>query len=170
MSNATAASTTSSAAAPAKTPNVNAFFTPKDSKGMKISLWITHKTKDTSPDVDGAFGATRVAGWIHSGPTGKFVSFIDSKAGKDDQGHFKQLGTGRVVVNEHGIPKLAIRLYGVEGTVWAEVSRKAPQDLLVAMGLNLQVLEQKRAAAAERKRVAASAKAAHAAEADAVPA
>ncbi len=146
-------STTNTAAAAESTEKaVQAFYTEKDAKGTAVSLWVTKKTKEGSPDFDGTIGDKRVAGYIHQGPRAGFISFIDSKAGKDDNGHYIQVGTANVVINAAGIPKLAITLVGQKDhTVWAEVSLKAPQDMLVAAGLDLEAQAKKKAEVAEKK-------------------
>lgn len=131
--------------APAKTENIEIFYTPKDSQGIKVSLWITHKTKPGSPDIDGKVGDLRVAAYIRNGPKGPFLSFIDSTKPKDANGHYTQFGIGNIVVVKGGRAKLAIKKSDDGETVWAETSRKAPQDLLVAMGLNLEIQAQKTA-------------------------
>jgi len=133
---------------------VQAFYTQKDSTGTPVSIWVTKKTKDGSPDFDGSIGEQRVAGYVHKGANGGFVSFIDSKAGKDEQGHYTQVGTGNIVVNAAGIPKLAIKLAGKEESVWAECSLKLSQDQLVSMGLNLEIQAAKKAEHAAKKAAA----------------
>lgn len=131
--------------APAKTENIEIFYTGKDYRGTKVSLWITHKTKDGSPDIDGKVGDLRVAAYIRNGSRGPFLSFIDSTKPKDANGHYTQFGMGNIVIVAGGRAKLTIKKPDGE-VVWAEVSRKAPQELLVAMGLDLERQAQKTAA------------------------
>lgn len=147
----TPAAAPESAAPAAKAPAIQMFYTQPDSKGTPVSLWLTVKTKDGSPDLDGTIGDRRVAGYIQRGAKGAFVSFIDSKAGKGADGHYTQVGRANLVLNAAGIPKLAINLEGVEATVWAETSLRAKQDVLVSMGLNLELQAQKKAEAADRR-------------------
>lgn len=152
------------AAAPAAVPEaaaaakaVQMFYTRTDSKGVPVSLWLTVKTKDNSPDLDGTIGDRRVAGYIQHGSKGSFLSLIDSKLGKGENGRYTQVGRANLVLNAAGIPKLAISLEGVEGTVWAETSLRANQNVLVSMGLNLEAQATKKAEAAARRAETAAA-------------
>lgn len=134
-----------------KTAAVQMFYTRPESAGVPVSLWLTKKTKEGSPDLDGTIGARRVAAYIQHGAKGSFLSLIDSKAGKGENGKYTQVGRANLVLNAAGIPKLAISLEGVEATVWAETSLRADQRILVDMGLNLELQAQKKAEAADRR-------------------
>lgn len=120
---------------------IQAFYIGKDDvKAPPVSLWVIDKTKPGSPDFDGTINSRRVAGYLHQGPKRGFISFIDSKAGKDAAGHYIQVATGNVVVNSAGIPKLVITLADKTQPIheiWAEVSLKLSVELQVAAGLNL---------------------------------
>lgn len=138
--------------------NIEAFYSPKEQKvpGPKVSLWIVKKTNPRSPDLDGTIGETRVAGYVQQGPKGKFINFHDSKAPKDAQGHYKHVGTGRVICGNAGIGNLVMSLVGVEGDQWANSSSKVPEDFMVHLGMDLADRDAKKAAYAASKATAAA--------------
>lgn len=127
------------------------FFTRLGATGMAVALWASTSTAEGAPQVEGKLGDVRVAGYVHQGPKGNFVSFIDSAKGKGEDGNYTQVATANVTPNLAGIPVLAIRLTGQTESVWADVSLGATQDLLVSAGLNLELQAQKKAEAAARR-------------------
>lgn len=138
---------------PPPTKMVEAFYTRAPS-AQPVSLWILDLKTDGAPDFDGSIGGKRVAVWIrHSQRSGSFLSIHAQTKGADDR--FPQLGTANVVVNDRGMVRLAIKMEETKEVLWASVSKKAPEDILVRCGLKLDLLAQKRASYEARKAAAA---------------
>lgn len=137
---------------------VEAFYMRAGERGTPVSLWINRVTTKGAPDFDGTIGEQRVALRIRSGANGSFLAVTRSlKQSEVKEDGFKeaQIGTANVIVNDRGIPVLAIKLDSNPGkTVWATASLKAPQDLLVQCGLDLEILKQKKAEYAAHKTAA----------------
>lgn len=117
-----------------KPAGVLAFYSQKEHTGPKIELWINTNEKLGAPEFDGTMGDRRVGAYFRQGPKGNFLAIFDSA--KRPDGMHDQMGTARVVSNIAGIPKLAISLQG-GATIWAEVSKKAPEEILLQCGLDL---------------------------------
>jgi hypothetical protein len=120
-----------------------------------VSLWINRVTTKGAPDFDGTIGGQRVALRIRNGANGKFIAITRSlKPSEIGENGYKeaQIGSANLVVNDRGIPNLAIKLDAdKDHTIWANVGLRVPQELLVAAGLNLDILAQKKAAYQARK-------------------
>jgi hypothetical protein len=145
------------ATAPAADKKIEAFYAkPQEGKeGHVVSLWINTVTTEGAPDFDGKIDDQRVAMRIRSGAKGSFLSITKSLKPEDvkaDGYKEEQIGTANLIVNDRGIPVLAIRmLANPDATIWANVSLKAPQDLLMSAGLNLEILAEKKAQHAAAK-------------------
>lgn len=116
-----------------KPAGVLAFYSQKEHTGPKLELWINTNEKEGAPEFDGTFGENRVSAYFRQGPKGNFLALFNSA--KRDDGSHEQIGTAQVVSNVAGIPKLAMNIN--KRTMWAEVSKKVPQDMLVECGLDL---------------------------------
>lgn len=145
------------AAGPGVAKKIQAFYTKPDHQGLPVSLWLNVKTKKGTPDMNGLIGDKRVIGYFRQGPKSGFIAFYDEKAGRQADGNYVHVAMGNVVVNEFGIPKLALRRITLNETHWAEVSLSLPVDLQVAGGLNLQLQAERRARHALRKAAQAGA-------------
>lgn len=150
---------TTGAAGTGVAKKVQAFYTKPDHQGLLVSLWLNVKTKKSTPDMNGLIGDKRVIGYFRQGPKSGFIAFYDEKAGRQADGNYVHVAMGNVVVNEFGIPKLALRRITLNETHWAEVSLSLPVDLQVAGGLNLQMQTERRAQYALRKAAQACASA-----------
>lgn len=120
-----------------------------------VSLWVNQVETKGAPDFDGKIGEQRVALRIRNGGKGKFIAITrplkPAEVGADGYKE-RQIGSANLIVNDRGIPVLAIKLDDQKGkTIWANVSLKAPQDLMVQAGLDLTILAEKKAAHALRK-------------------
>ena len=116
-------------------------FTTTDSS---VELFVTRSTKAGAPDFDGYLNGTQVGVYIRNGARGIFMSVVNSEKGAD--GKYKQLATANMMAVKGGIAKLKIVLADGD-QIWAETAVGMPEELLVRAGLNLEVLESKRAAA-----------------------
>jgi hypothetical protein len=154
---------------------IEAFYNkPAEGKtGTVVSLWINTVTTAGAPDFDGSIGGQRVAIRIRNAAKGSFLAITKSlKAEEVGADGYKevQIGTANLIVNDRAIPVLAIKMNdNKDQTVWANVSLKAPQELLIAAGLNMTILAEKKAAYEAAKAAKAEAQV-HAAEEEAVAA
>ena len=130
---------------------VTAFYTRKDDTGPAVVLFVNEIVKPRTPAVGGTIGGVQVAGVLQEGPKSGFFNFIDSKADKDENGHYKKVATGNVVANQFGIPKLVLTMEGDKKTIWVEVSLNAPLELLVSAGLDLELQASRKAEHALKK-------------------
>ena len=157
MTTTTTASTTNEGAAAKGARPI--FYTRQDFKGTKVAIWAVAKTAESkpgTPDYEGEIGEHRVAGYSRTGLKGDFISFIDSKAGKNAEGNYTQVGTANVFANPRGYPTLSISMVclpkgedGFHPSAYADCSKDLSQDLLVSLGLDLAKQEANRAAAAK---------------------
>ena len=153
-----AAATTEGAVA--KGPRAS-FYTRQDFKGTKVAIWAVVKTaesKEGTPDFEGTIGETRVAGYVKTGPKASFISFIDSKAGKNAEGNYTQVGTANVFAGTRGYPSLSISMVGqpkgengYHPQAFADCSTDLSQDFLVSLGLDLDKLAANKASFAASK-------------------
>lgn len=126
-----------------------AVFTPATSKGPKVELFKTMSDKARAPVFDGKIDGVHVSAFLRKGKNGPFLSLVGDK--KDEQGHNPQIATARVVTNEAGIPKVAIQMAGAEKgakPLWASISKKIDDEMLVKLGLDAAKQAEKRAAKA----------------------
>lgn len=136
--------------AAAKTVRDEVFYT-RGSRDMEVSLRVNKVETKGAPDFDGQIGGKQVAAWIHinSATGAPFLAIHRSQKGPD--GKYQQLGTARVVINDRGMVRLAITLQGERGTLWASVTKYAPDGLLERCGYRKDVQDRKRAAFLERE-------------------
>lgn len=116
-----------------KKPGVLAFYSQKEHVGPRLELWINTNEKEGAPEFDGTFGDLRIGAYCRQGVKGNFLALFNSA--KDEKGQNAQIGTAQVVCNIAGIPKIALNVD--RKTLWAEVAKKVPMDLLVECGLDL---------------------------------
>ena len=119
-----------------------------DSNGPTVSIWINTVTTKGAPDFDGTINGQRVAMRIRNAEKGPFIAITKSLTAAEigaDGYKEQQIGTANIIVNDRAIPVLAIHMDdNKDKTIWANTSLKAPQDLLVKAGLNLEILGQKK--------------------------
>lgn len=134
-------------------PGVVAFYTRLMDKGDAVKLYVNSVTTRGRPDFDGFVGNQPVVVWIRRHQGKKFLSIYGRQ--KDDKGLLPSLGTAHLVVNNRGIPKIAIRMHAHQGNlrpvIWATASPTVDQRILVDAGLDLQVLAFRQQAAAEAR-------------------
>lgn len=137
-------------AAPADAPAVDktfvGIFTPGASKGVKVELFRTMSDKPRAPLFDGNLDGKHVSAFLRQGKKGPFLSIVGD--GKDAEGKSEQVATANVVTRASGSPALAITMAD-KTTVFASISKKVDDELLVKMGLNVEKQAEKRAAAAK---------------------
>lgn len=121
---------------------IEAFYTRRGDSGVPVSLWLGDGASESAPRLDGLIGDRRVIVFLRNGDRGRFLSIKGSKRLAD--GLLENLGTGNMVVNSRGIPKLVIKMDGHEGSIWAEVSKRAPDQFLTDAGLNMESMAAKK--------------------------
>lgn len=123
-----------------------AIFTPGASKGPKVELFKTLSEKARAPVFDGKIDGVHVSAFLRKGPKGPFLSLVGDE--KDTNGHNPQIATARVVSNEAGVPKVAIQMANAEKgakPLWASISKKIDDEMLVKLGLDADKQAEKRA-------------------------
>ena len=134
---------------------IQAFYSSKPLEGKPVptvvSLWIVDSGASGAPEFDGTIGEQKVSLRIRNAAKGPFMSVqktLKPEEIKADGYKEEQIGTANLVVTKSGFPSLAITLKASpDETIWANVSKSAPEELLVKAGLNLEIQATKRAAA-----------------------
>jgi hypothetical protein len=141
---------------------IEAFFTRTADKA-RVSLWITEqKSQKTlgSPDFDGLVDGVRVVARIRNGVNGTFMAINQRFRNPTDDAEGSasyredQIGTANLVVNGIGMPRLIIKLLGNKSEpIWASVSKKVPDELLIRAGLSFETMAARRATRAEHRKL-----------------
>ena len=139
-----------------------AFFTTPEDKGPKVELFKNMSVKPRAPLFDGKIDGVKVSAFLRKGPKGNFLGLAGDK--DEATGLSADLGAANVGTRQNGIPVLVIDLKKADGTkqtVFASISKKVDNEMLVNLGMNVEKQAEKRATAAAK----AAAKAAPAAAA-----
>lgn len=114
-------------------------FTPAEAKGPKVELFRNISDNEKAPLFGGTIDGQKVSAFLRQGPKSPFLSIVDNEKG----GEGKQIATANVRTRENGAPMIVIDKG--EEKIFASVSKKVEDDLLVKMGLNLETQAEKRA-------------------------
>ena len=144
MSNEQATPETSTDAKSTDKKPSSIFFTGRNDSGPAVAISLNASTSKGAPKFVGTVGEQKVAGYIRNGSKGPFIAFVGERQA---DGNYPQLGFGNIIVNKNGNIRLTLRMTGAADVIWTIVDEKADQELLVECGLNLEILEAKRAAA-----------------------
>lgn len=156
--NTSAASATPVAAASAamdKAKQLPVIYTRQGAKGIAVALWLSTITTPRAPKLIGRVGEVQVSGFVRQGPKGPFLDIVGAKQA---DGTSAPVATANIVINEFGIPKVAMRMQGQSETVFAEVSLSMPKESLIEFGMNAQTQAKKLSDAATRRAEKAAAK------------
>lgn len=142
---------------------VEAFYAkPAEGKpGHVVSIWVNTVTTKGAPEFDGKIDGNHVNLRIRNGANGTSIAVtrtLKKDEIKEDGYKEQTIGWANIVVNDRGYPVISIRLNAdKEKVIWANVSQRAPQDLLVKAGLSLEAMAKKKAAheASKAKKAAA---------------
>lgn len=125
-----------------------AFFTKEGDSGPKVEIFKSTSEKAKAPLFDGKVGNDHVSLFLRNGTKGHFLGVVGNK---DAEGKSPNLGTANVVTTKRGTPRLAINMKDADGkktVIFASISKKVDQEMLVKIGLNETKQATKRAAAA----------------------
>lgn len=120
-----------------------AFFTGSNDEGPKVLLSINKRSNEKAPHFTGTVGGVKVGGYIRPSAKGGWIALTGER---DADGKYPQLGACNIVVNKNGKIRMSLKMAGSTDTTWVNVSDNVPQEMLVECGLNLEILEAKRAA------------------------
>ena len=123
---------------------VEAFYTGSNDGGPKVSIAINKRSSDKAPHFTGTVGAVKVAGYIRKSANGGWIALTGER---DSEGKYPQLGAANIIVNRNGNIRMSLKMASIEQTIWVSISDNVPHEMLVECGLNLEILEAKRAAA-----------------------
>ncbi len=133
-----------------------AIFTPKGAKGPAVELFKTMTDKARAPVFDGTIDGVRASAFLRKGPKKPFLSIVGDK--KEGEANSPQIATANVVTSANGTPRLAITMTGQKEAVFASISKKVSDEVLVTLGLDIELQSKKRAEAATKAAAAPAAK------------
>lgn len=115
----------------ASTPRVKSVFAlfSRENADTKVIMFLLLSEKERAPMFSGSIDEKFVSAFMRQPrDTGKrpFLSFMNEKN--------IQVATGNVVVNEVGIPLLAMRLEGSVRTQWVSIGKGVSDDVLLMLG------------------------------------
>jgi hypothetical protein len=147
-------------ASPAKEPKTYvAFFTREEAKGPKVEIFKNLSDKARAPLFDGKIDDVHVSMFLRKGPKGQFLGLVGDKKEGDERS--PDLGTANIVTTTSGSPRLAINMKNADGTkaevIFASISKKVDNEMLVKIGLNEAKQIEKRATAAAKAAAAPAA-------------
>jgi hypothetical protein len=147
MTNMTASSNTNTARQGPNSAHI-AFFSRGEDSDPVIEFYRSTSPNPKAPLFSGKVGDKRMSMFLRHGVRGPFLGLVGGKIEGTNQ--YESLGTANVITSKSGAPRLVMRM-GSE-RLFCSVSKNLDDDLLVRLGLDLEIQQQKReAAAAESK-------------------
>lgn len=130
------------------------FFSRKEDKDPKIELFPFAPTTKTvgsrDPLFDGTIGSERVFAFLRNGVNGPFLGLVGQRHADRRPArsvYYTNIGTANIVTSSTGKPRLMVKLG--EQRLFGSVSKRLDQDMLVSLGLNLELQSQKRSTTAQ---------------------
>lgn len=126
-----------------------AFYTGSNDGGPKVSLFINeNRNSEKVPNFSGTIGDKKVGAYIRGSAKGPWIALTGER---DAEGKYEQVGSANIIVNKNAKIRMSLKLAGSADTIWVSISDKVSQEMLVECGLNLEILEAKRAEVAAAK-------------------
>lgn len=115
---------------PPKAKSIVALF-GRENADTKVIMFISHSEKDRAPMFSGSVDNKHASAFMRQSRDSRkrpFLSFVNNEN--------IQIATGNVIVNEAGIPLLAMRLEGSVRTQWVSIGKGVSDDVLLMLGVD----------------------------------
>jgi hypothetical protein len=120
-----------------------AFFSRKEDKEPAIEIYRSTSPNPRAPMFSGKVGEKRVAMFLRHGARGPFLGLVGDKIEGTNQ--YENLGTANVITGKTGSPRLVMRMG--DDRLFCSVSKNLDNEMLVRLGLDENIQQQKREAA-----------------------
>ncbi len=130
-----------------------AFFSRKEDKEPAIEIYRSTHPNPRAPMFKGKVGDKRVAMFLRHGARGPFLGLVGDKI--EGTNNYENLGTANVITGKTGSPRLVMRM-GDE-RLFCSVSKNLDNEMLVRLGLDKNIQQQKREASESEQQEASAA-------------